>query len=150
MKKVFFSILLVSLNLASCKEKQVVSQDDIDKHKIVNYLEQNKLEAESHPSGIYYIISKPGGDAKPEVSSTITVAYDGKLLDGSRFDRSENFTYLLSSLIKGWQIGIPLIGEGGEIKLFIPSTLGYGSQSKPRIPANSVLIFDITLISFSN
>jgi len=150
MKKVFFSILLISLSLVACKEKQVVSQLDIDKHKILNYLEKNKLEAESHTSGIYYIINKPGSNAKPEVSSTVTVAYDGKLLDGSRFDRSETFTSPLSNLIQGWQIGVPLIGEGGQIKLFIPSTLGYGSKPRPSIPANSVLVFDISLNSFSN
>lgn len=150
MRTLFFSILVISLSLSACKEKQVVSQDDIDKQKIINYLEQNSLAATQHASGLYYIINEPGGVDKPDANSTVTVTYDGKLLDGHRFDKGEFYSNKLSSLIKGWQIGIPLIGEGGKIKLFIPSTLAYGSSSIPGIPANSVLIFDVDLHYFSN
>ncbi|MBZ0243998.1 MAG: FKBP-type peptidyl-prolyl cis-trans isomerase [Bacteroidales bacterium] len=150
MRTLFFSILVVVLSLSACKEKQVVSQDDIDKQLIINYLEKNNIQAEEDPSGVYYIISEPGGAAKPILSSTVTVSYDGRLLDGHRFDKSEFFTSKLSSLIQGWQIGITLIGEGGKIKLFIPSTLAYGNKSRPGIPANSVLIFDVDLHYFSN
>jgi FKBP-type peptidyl-prolyl cis-trans isomerase FkpA len=48
-------------------------------------------------------------------------------------------------LILGWQYGIPLVKAGGRIMLYLPPSLGYGSQSTGTIPANSVLIFDITL-----
>ena len=150
MRTLFFSILLVSLSLSACKEKQVVNQDDIDRQLIINYLEQNKLVANRHPSGVYYIIDEPGGAGKPDVNSTVTVTYDGKLLDGHRFDSGEFYTSKLSLLIQGWQIGIPLIGEGGKIKLFIPSTLAYGNRAQGSIPANSVLIFDVSLHYFSN
>lgn len=150
MRQLFFSILLISLSLSACKEKQVVNQDDIDKQIITNYLEQNNMEASEHPSGIYYIIDEPGGTTKPDIASTVTVSYDGRLLDDHRFDSGEFFTSPLSSLIKGWQIGIPLIGEGGKIKLIIPSTLAYGNTPHPSIPANSVLVFDVSLHYFSN
>ena len=150
MRLLLFSILLVSLSLSACKDKQVVNQDDIDKQLIINYLEKNSLEANQDPSGVYYIISEPGSTNKPDIGSTVTVNYDGRLLDGHRFDSGEFFTSPLSSLIKGWQIGIPLIGEGGKIKLFIPSTLAYGDKARPSIPANSVLIFDVKLHYFSN
>jgi FKBP-type peptidyl-prolyl cis-trans isomerase len=46
----------------------------------------------------------------------------------------------------GWQIGIPMMKEGGKAKLLIPSQLGYGSSNLGVIPPNSVLIFDIELI----
>jgi FKBP-type peptidyl-prolyl cis-trans isomerase FkpA len=138
------------MSISACKEKQVVNQDDIDKQKIINYLEKNNIQAVEDPSGVFYVISEPGGEAKPILSSTVTVSYDGRLLDGHRFDKGEFFTSKLSSLIQGWQIGITLIGEGGKIKLFIPSTLAYGNKSRPGIPANSVLIFDVDLHYFSN
>jgi FKBP-type peptidyl-prolyl cis-trans isomerase FkpA len=150
MRTLLFSILAISLSLSACKEKQVVNQDDIDKQKIINYLEQNSLSATQDPSGVYYIISEAGGTAKPILSSTVTVSYDGRLLDGHRFDKGEFYSSKLSLLIKGWQIGIPIIGEGGKIKLFIPSSLAYGSASRPGIPANSVLVFDVSLHYFSN
>ncbi|MEI6409778.1 MAG: FKBP-type peptidyl-prolyl cis-trans isomerase [Bacteroidota bacterium] len=57
-------------------------------------------------------------------------------------------TFPLSSLIKGWQEGIPLLKKGGKGTFFIPSALGYGSQDQGAIPANSVLIFEITLVDY--
>ena len=47
----------------------------------------------------------------------------------------------------GWQYGIPLVKAGGRIMLYLPPSLGYGAQTVGSIPANSVLIFDITLQS---
>jgi len=53
----------------------------------------------------------------------------------------------LTNVIQGWQEGIPLFSEGGSGILLIPSALGYGNQSIGNIPANSVLIFEVTLIN---
>ena len=53
--------------------------------------------------------------------------------------------WTLGSLIPGWQIGLPLIQKGGEIKLIVPSSLAYGCGSGP-LPPNSVLYFDIHLV----
>jgi FKBP-type peptidyl-prolyl cis-trans isomerase FkpA len=55
----------------------------------------------------------------------------------------------LGQLIVGWQKGLPLISSGGKITLYIPPSLGYGSAAAGSIPANSILIFDIELISVS-
>jgi FKBP-type peptidyl-prolyl cis-trans isomerase FkpA len=80
--------------------------------------------------------------------STVTVAYKGYLTDGTVFDESDSngITFSLRNVIQGWQEGIPLFKEGGSGMLLIPSALGYGSSSQGQIPANSVLIFEITLI----
>jgi FKBP-type peptidyl-prolyl cis-trans isomerase FkpA len=57
-------------------------------------------------------------------------------------------------LIEGWKIGLPLIQKSGKIKLYIPPSLGYGaSDIKDNngvvvIPANSMLIFDVSLVDF--
>ena len=73
--------------------------------------------------------------------------YTGKLTNGTIFGQSTTpLTISLSTVIAGWQIGIPLIGEGGVIKLIIPSSLAYGCVANGSIPANSVLFFEVELV----
>ena len=93
------------------------------------------------------------GLEKPDSGSTVKVSYEGKLLDGFIFDGTTD-TQSLASLplaftILGWQEGVPLIGVGGKIQLYIPSHLAYGNQPPTNtIPKNAILIFDIELVSF--
>lgn len=142
-------ILLFSLGLNACKEKDTIDQAALDRQKIENYLADNGLEAMSTPSGLHYIIHNAGDSRKPTLNSRVSVAYKGYLLDNTVFDQSDLIDFQLGQVIRGWQEGIQLIGEGGNITLFVPSHLGYGSQQTGPIPANSVLVFEVTLFSFS-
>jgi len=62
--------------------------------------------------------------------------------------------FTLGSSIEGLRKGIQLIKKGGHMKLYIPPTLAYGAvdvkddYGKVVIPANSILVFDITLTNF--
>jgi FKBP-type peptidyl-prolyl cis-trans isomerase FkpA len=56
--------------------------------------------------------------------------------------------FTLNQLISGWQLGVPLIKKGGRLILYLPPSLAYGSRASGPIPANSVLIFEITLVDF--
>jgi FKBP-type peptidyl-prolyl cis-trans isomerase len=49
-------------------------------------------------------------------------------------------------VIKGWEQGMQGMKVGGERKLIIPAEMGYGAQALGSIPANSTLIFDVTLL----
>lgn len=75
-----------------------------------------------------------------------TIAQTGIKFDSS-YDRGEPIEYPLTSLIAGWQQGIPGMKVGGKRRLVIPSELGYGSQSSGLIPANADLVFDIEVLS---
>ncbi len=91
-----------------------------------------------------------GDAAKP--SSTVTVHYTGWLTNGKQFDssvaRGETISFSLTRVIKGWQEGIPGMKPGGVRRLKIPANLGYGAAGAGRdIPPNSVLIFEVELIS---
>jgi FKBP-type peptidyl-prolyl cis-trans isomerase len=56
-------------------------------------------------------------------------------------------TFPLNRLIKGWQIGLPACKVGGKIHLVIPSSLAYSIRTRsPKIPPNSVLVFDIEVV----
>jgi FKBP-type peptidyl-prolyl cis-trans isomerase len=146
-------ILLITISvepaLVSCAKDEGDDQAAIDKQKIETYLAEKGLEAEMTASGLFYIIHNAGDNRKPNIGSQVTVAYKGYFLDGVVFDQSELVDFRLGNVIKGWQEGIPLIGEGGSITLLVPSALAYGSRQQSDIPPNSVLIFDITLFYFT-
>lgn len=105
--------------------------------------------AVQHSSGMFYtIISAGTGTSTPGQCNVVAVRYSGKLTNGSIFDQSTTPQgFNLYNLIMGWRIGIPLIKSGGTIRLFIPPSLGYGDRAVGSIPANSILIFDIDLVS---
>lgn len=118
------------------------------------YLKENNLEAKKTASGLYYIINEEGDGPKAQPGQTVNVHYRGTLLDGKQFDSSFDrgtpidFKLGVGMVIKGWDEGIALLNVGGKGKLIIPSFLGYGkSEIKGLIPANSILLFDVELVS---
>ena len=120
---------------------------------VENYLaSKNITTATKNPSGFYYEIVSPGQGANPNECSGVNVGYVGKLTNDNIFDQAQSLSIGLSQVIEGWRKGLPLIQKGGEIKLYIPPTLGYGpidvkdAQGNVVIPANSILIFDVHLI----
>ncbi len=89
---------------------------------------------------------KTGTGATVKKDDTVTVAYRGTLAsDGTIFDESKKATFGLDQVIKGWQEGIPGMKVGGKRRLVIPADMAYGDQAQNGIPANSALVFDITL-----
>jgi len=133
--------------------KKVITQYKADSLLITEYLAKNQLPATIDSlSGIYYHVIEPGNDNyHPTKYSYITVLYKGSLLDGTIFDQTkddQSVQYYLGNLISGWQIGLQKIGAEGKIILYLPSFYGYGTNETGKIPANSVLIFEIELINY--
>ena len=100
-------------------------------------------------SGIRLVITTVGtGAIPPNPSNNLKVAYTGRLLsNGAVFDSDDSYLFKLSNqIIDGWKIGIALLTEGAQAKLYIPSGWGYGQKGNGSIPGNANLVFDITLI----
>ncbi|MBK1878860.1 FKBP-type peptidyl-prolyl cis-trans isomerase [Pelagicoccus mobilis] len=100
-------------------------------------------------TGLFYQIKEPGSEVRPTETDTVLVRYEGRFLDNTVFDSTEDkgpITFKLSEVIPAWTQGIPLIGEGGKIKLYVPSRLGYGDDPRPGIPPASTLIFEVELL----
>jgi peptidylprolyl isomerase len=96
--------------------------------------------------------TKVGTGDEIKASDSITADYTGAVASTgkifqSSLDTNQPFTSPLSGLIQGWQQGIPGMKVGGTRRLYIPSALAYGDQAKSGIPANSDLVFDITVHS---
>jgi FKBP-type peptidyl-prolyl cis-trans isomerase len=103
-------------------------------------------------SGLQYEVIKTGTGPKPAAENTVKVHYHGTLIDGTVFDssvaRGEPVTFALGQVIKGWTEALLLMPVGSKWKIYIPSELGYGEQAAgPKIKPNSVLIFEVELIS---
>ena len=165
MLRIILSLLCVAVFAASCLKSSdtgtcpygttSVNAPQAERDSIEAYLDTNNIEAQEHSSGFYYqIVSEGSGEGTPGLCSEITINYSGRLKNGSQFDSQNGVRFILGSLIEGWKKGIPLIKKGGQIKLFIPPSLGYGNNPVTNngqvvIPPGSMLIFDITVIDYT-
>ncbi|MGA1675460.1 MAG: FKBP-type peptidyl-prolyl cis-trans isomerase [Pseudomonadales bacterium] len=120
----------------------------------LKYLEENgKREGVvALPSGLQYEVLTAKDGEKPAATDTVTTHYEGRLIDGTKFDssydRGEPATFPLDRVIPGWTEGLQLMSPGAKYRLYVPSELAYGSRGAPgSIPPNSALVFDVELIS---
>ncbi|KAG2386689.1 hypothetical protein C9374_002433 [Naegleria lovaniensis] len=94
-------------------------------------------------------------DRKVKDGDRVSVHYRGTLTDGTEFDSSYSrnqpfeFTIGQGSVIQGWDAGLQGACVSEKRKLVIPPEMGYGSRSMGKIPANSVLIFDVEVVAIN-
>jgi len=103
------------------------------------------------PDGLEYRVITNGTGAMPAATDTVTVNYRGTLVNGTEFDSSAKHgrpaSFQVNRVIHGWTEALLQMKTGSKWQLFIPSDLAYGPQGRPGIPGNSVLIFDVELLS---
>lgn len=150
---VILSLLMVAL--VGCQKEETVwpyeEQLQRDIAAIDNYLTRNNIEAKVDSTNtLRYVITKPSEGLKPAQEDSITVLYTYSILKDNELGQSattaEPLTFLLSNLIEGWRRILPLVGEGSNVTIYIPSGLAYGAYQQGRIPPNSNLVFDIELV----
>ena len=118
------------------------------------FLEENgkKAGVTTTASGLQYEVLKKGEGAKPKADDTVTVHYEGTLLNGKVFDssikRGEPATFPLNQVIPGWTEGVQLMSVGSKFKFVIPSNLAYAERGAGQdIGPNSTLVFEVELLS---
>ena len=129
------------------------NQAEIDENVILSFLIDSLLDFERTASGIYYHIENPEKGVSPNLKNSVKTHYQGAFLDGRVFDSSYKkgapVRFKLNEVISGWQEGIRMLKPGGKGTFIIPSRLAYGEVGFPGlIEPNTVLIFDVELISF--
>jgi FKBP-type peptidyl-prolyl cis-trans isomerase FkpA len=134
-------------SLVAPLSEQLALKDSLTAHGIV---------ATKDSSGFYYTINQPGtGNADTSLCTTVAAFYRGGFFNGNGFDSSATgnpLIFQLFQVIPAWQKAIPLIGKGGNMSLYVPPSLAYGSKDvqdpntgKVVIPANSYLVFQLTV-----
>ncbi|MEJ0054709.1 MAG: FKBP-type peptidyl-prolyl cis-trans isomerase [Bacteroidota bacterium] len=169
---VLFVVIALTAGLTNCSTDAVVCVKNVDQAKldavpktqlandlirISAYLAANNITGVTEDvSGLRYTITTLGTGQTPCLSSTVVVNYSGKVLlannaqlASSTFDSNVGASFGLSGLITGWQVAFPKFPPGTSAVLYVPSGLAYGTGSpSTKVPANSVLVFNVDLISF--
>ena len=149
MKYLFTVFIVIFISSCQSDEGENIIKDftEQNENEILNYINDNNLDAQKSNSGLYYVIQQQGDGARPTVNSNVTVIYKGYYTNGNIFDESdgEGITFNLQQVIAGWTEGITYFKEGGKGLLLVPSRLAYGSSDARGIPGGSVLIFEIEL-----
>ncbi|HUJ19744.1 MAG TPA: FKBP-type peptidyl-prolyl cis-trans isomerase [Nitrospirota bacterium] len=133
----------------------VLQKDMQSRHEEKNkaFLDANKKKdgVVTLASGLQYKVITRGKGKSPKATDSVTVNYEGKLIDGTEFDssykRGQAATFPVNGVIRGWTEALQLMKEGAKWQLVIPPDLAYGPQGRPGIPPNSILVFDVELVS---
>lgn len=154
--KILFAAIALVVSLSACQKTETYdkqAQLKIDTEIITKFVADQKLVDVKQSNGLFYQIIKPGtGTETVLLTDTVTVNYEGRLLNGTVFDKTTTapIKFTLGQVIEGWQVGVPLIKQGGQIRLIIPSTMAYTNVAVGGvIPANSPLDFTIDLVKVS-
>jgi len=100
-------------------------------------------------SGLRYKVVKAGTGPHPTDSDVALVRYEGKLMNGTVFDKADQPTPLpVARMIPGFTEGLKLMNKGAKYRFWIKPELAYGPEERGPIPANSTLQFDVELIEF--
>ena len=126
------------------------SREVEEKQIIERAIAEGKTPAKLSKEGVYYHIISEGTGKQVSVDDTVTVHYKGYLFSNNEvFDQTKETParFPLKRLIRGWQIGVPLLRTGGKILLVIPSHLAYSIRTRAsKIPPNSILVFEVEVL----
>ncbi len=139
MKKIA-TILLAFATIAVCAQEKPKS------------VKVKKPKTVKTASGLEYTITEKGNGKKPLAGDKVIVHYTGKLTNDTVFDsslkRGQPFEFKLGAgnVIKGWDEAFLLLSVGDKATIKFGPELGYGANATGKIPANSILIFDVELL----
>jgi FKBP-type peptidyl-prolyl cis-trans isomerase len=151
-KKAMYYLVLAAFGIVSCNDNSTPgpqNQFESDIAAIDNYLNSIGVNALKENSGIRLVVHTVGiGGLPPKATHTAEVNVTGKLFsNGTVFQPAQKVKGIVSSLVDGMQLALTLLPVGTKATVYVPSALGYGETAIGSIPANSILIFDVELLS---
>jgi FKBP-type peptidyl-prolyl cis-trans isomerase FkpA len=135
------------------KKERYEQQLVLDSLAILDYIKNYDLhQCTQDEYGNWYLVKQHGSEKLVKSGDSVTIHYSGKLTNGKEFDnsydRKQPFKFMVGKkqVIDGLDKGIQHFYVGDKCILIIPSRLGYGDKEVGRIPANSVLIFEMEIL----
>lgn len=101
-------------------------------------------------SGLYYrdILTGAGAEVPPTGNVAVSTSYALYLRTGELIEDGDySLTLGAGQAIDGYDEGVRGMRVGGQRQLIIPPNLGYGGQRNGDIPPNSILVFNVVLVS---
>jgi FKBP-type peptidyl-prolyl cis-trans isomerase FkpA len=138
-------LLLTVVLLNACG--RAYSDEDLAQfdREIQVFLKENNWNAERSESGLYLEIIEEGTGQPIPFDAKVLVTYKGSLLNGQSFDQTGVEPVMLQTrtLIAGWREALLSLNVGSSVRMVIPPNLGYKNQELPKIPKNSILVFEL-------
>lgn len=143
-----FTLVFSTLSFAELPSNSASMQQTGEK-----FLQDNKTKkgVVTLQDGLQYKVIKQGSGRKPTSTDTVSVEYQGRLVNGSEFDSSTKHggpaSFPVNQVIPGWTEALLMMPVGSTWELYIPSHLAYGKEGAPPIIGpNETLIFKVKLV----
>ncbi len=153
-----YTVKVIKVQTKAEFEKEMEAEAKVAKQKaaveiakepalIAAFIAKSGKQFQKTASGLQYAMEKPGSGPSPKVGETWVVNYRGTFLNGKEFDKGSAAEMPLGQMIPGFNEALTLMKAGGKAMFVIPSPIAYGDQARGPIPANSVLVFELEVIS---
>lgn len=126
-----YSNFILDVDLVEIKTEEEIYYEEIE--TIQNYIEEQEIEAESYPNGLYYRQITEGDGDSPGNSSAVEFHFTRKYLNGSIIETTTDGdpaqVYMNNNqLVEGLEEGLRFMKEGGTAELIMPSRIAFGKS----------------------
>ena len=136
------------------KDAEIISQRHLQEQK--EYLENFSKEkgVKVLDNGALIKLSEKGKGRTAKADSRVTVHYEGKLIDGTKFDssydRKEPFSTKLTDVVPCWTKALQQMRPASKATVVCPAETAYGNRPVGAIPAGSTLVFTVELLGIED
>lgn len=136
------------------QDAEIISQrrEAEQKEYLENFSKEKNVKVLDN--GAMIKLSRKGKGRTPSASSKVTVNYEGKLIDGTKFDssydRGEAFTVALNQVVPCWTKALQQMRPGAKATVVCPADTAYGNRPVGIIPPGSVLVFTVELMNIDD
>ena len=133
-----------------------VLQRSKDEEAIEAYFNKNELDFKRTDSGVFIHVMSESGNNLIKKGQTLTMNYTGMYVNGQIFETTikENgdhqpITVVSGNeqVIKGWEESFLELRAGSTYRIGVPSKQAFGVRGRGIVPSNTVLIFEINIIT---
>src|SRR5215217_3563833 len=147
------AVIAIAASAACVGGESLAPEATVEETTFASSLGVNLSASTRTASGAYYRDITVGPGAVIVAGDSVFVRYTGFLSNGTQIDSNVaatlplGFRFGVGGVIKGFDEGLTGVRVGGKRQILVPPSLGYGPYDYGVIPGNSVLVFNIEVVS---